>query len=163
MPIPFDIGDIRCLALAEIMDLIGVHPEITPLLYSVGETIISHHDSSKEFFIILRGRYEVRQPGTGVVLDRVECDIESFSIVGEMASLGCKVRTASVYATTECHALRLASEHLDTVINRFPILTKVICRQFAARLREADEALRGLRCVVQYGQVGECLNSRSKV
>ncbi len=77
----------------------------------------------------------------GLVLDEVACDVANFAIVGEMAYLGGQRRTASVRARTECHVLVLNPEHLETVMARFPMLTRVICRQFALRLHR-DPVLR---------------------
>lgn len=144
MPVPILLDEIRSLALNEIHALTEIHSEITPLLYREGEWLLQETDASQDIFIILRGTYVVEQLWSGVVLDKVTCDVESFSIIGEMAYLGGQQRTASVRAITECHALRLSSNHLETVIERFPMLTRVICRQFANRLKAANEAISNL-------------------
>ena len=145
MPVPITLGEIRSLALNEIRDLTIVHPEITPLLYREGEWLFQESDTSNKVFIVLQGTYAVEKESAGMVLDEVTCDVGNFAIVGEMAYLGGQQRTASVRARTECHVLVLSPEHLETVMERFPMLTRVICRQFALRLKAANEALQELR------------------
>lgn len=145
MPVPITLGEIRSLALGEIQALTAIHPEITPLLYREGEWLFQESDTSNKIFIVLRGTYAVEKERTGLVLDEVTCDVGTFAIVGEMAYLGGQQRTASVRARTECHVLVLAPGHLETVMERFPMLTRVICRQFALRLKAANEMLQELR------------------
>lgn len=145
MPVPITLGEIRSLALDEIKALTAIHSEITPLLYREGEWLFQESDTSHRIFIVLRGTYAVEKERTGLVLDEVTCDVGSFAIVGEMAYLGGQSRTASVRARTECHVLVLDPAHLETVMERFPMLTRVICRQFALRLKAANEALQELR------------------
>jgi CRP-like cAMP-binding protein len=150
MPVPITLGEIRSLALDEIKALTVIHPEIAPLLYREGEWLFQESDTSNRIFIILRGTYAVEKERAGLVLDEVACDVENFAIVGEMAYLGGQRRTASVRARTECHVLVLFPEHLETVMARFPMLTRVICRQFALRLKATNEALQELRAEVAY-------------
>lgn len=145
MMVPLDIQEIRTLALDEIQALTALHPDIALLLYQAGESLLRETDASNDIFIVLRGSYVVEQNGSDMALDETECDVETFSIVGEMACLGGQMRTATVRVKTECHALRLSPVHLETVIARFPNLTRMICRQFAIRLKAADEALCRLR------------------
>jgi CRP-like cAMP-binding protein len=150
MPVPLNLSEIRSRALDEIQALTLIHPEIRPLLYRKGEWLFQESDTSNKVFIVLRGTYAVEKEPTGLVLDEVTCDIENFAIVGEMAYLGGLQRTASVRARTECHVLVLAPAHLETVMERFAMLTRVICRQFALRLKAANEALQELRADKAY-------------
>lgn len=155
MPVPITLGEIRSLALNEIKALTVIHPEITPLLYREGEWLFQETDTSNKVFIVLRGTYAVEKERAGLVLDEVTCDVGNFAIVGEMAYLGGQDRTASVRARTECHVLVLVPEHLETVMERFPMLTRMICRQFALRLKAANEALQELRADLADRQAGD--------
>ena len=150
MPVPITLGEIRSLALEEIKALTALHPEIRPLLYREGEWLFQEADASRKVFIVLQGTYAVEKEATGLVLDEVTCDVANFAIVGEMAYLGGQSRTASVRARTECHVLVLDPAHLETVMERFPMLTRVICRQFALRLKAANETIQELRADLAY-------------
>ncbi|WP_306591536.1 Crp/Fnr family transcriptional regulator [Geothrix sp. 21YS21S-4] len=150
MPVPMTLDQIRSFALAEIKALTLVHPEIRPLLYREGEWLFQESDASNKVFIVLRGTYAVEKEASGLVLDEVTCDAGHFAIVGEMAYLGGQSRTASVRARTECHVLVLVPAHLETVMERFPMLTRVICRQFALRLKAANETIQELRADLAY-------------
>jgi hypothetical protein len=44
-----------------------------------------------------------------------------------------------------CQALHLKPTHLDDIMAGFPKLTRILCRQFATRPKEANEELRGLK------------------
>ena len=150
MPQRFDLATIKTKALDEIGQMMERYPDITPLLFQGGETIIREGDTGEEVFIVLSGMFEVEQapvrqgdPPTPLV--RVSCDLETFSIIGEMAYLGDQRRTATIRAVVATHCLRLNPAHIDAIIEGFPMLTRVICRQFALRLREANDALRPIR------------------
>jgi CRP-like cAMP-binding protein len=43
------------------------------------------------------------------------------------------------------HTLRLEPRHIDGILDGFPMLTRVICRQFSRRLQDTDGALRALQ------------------
>lgn len=150
MPVMMTLDEIRSLALNEIQALTLIHPEIQTLLYRAGEWLFQESDVSNKVFIVLHGTYSVEKERAELVLDEVTCDVEHFAIVGEMACLGGQSRTASVRARTECHVLVLAPEHLETVMERFPMLTRVICRQFALRLKAANETIQELRADLAY-------------
>ena len=150
MPQRFDLDTIKTKALDEIGQMVDRFPDITPLLFQKGETLIQEGDQGEEVFIVLDGMFEVEQaplrPGDAPThLVRVACDLESFSIIGEMAYLGDQRRTATIRAVLPTHCLRLTPAHIDAIIEGFPMLTRVICRQFALRLREANDALRPVR------------------
>ena len=147
MPQRFDLADIKTKALAEIGQMMERFPDIVPLLFQDGEYIIREGETSEDVFIVLTGTFAVEQASMLMAapagsLVRVACDVESFAIIGEMAYLGAQRRTASIKAAAPTHCLCLKPEHIDAIIDGFPMLTRVICQQFALRLKEANEALR---------------------
>jgi CRP-like cAMP-binding protein len=83
--------------------------------------------------------------GTHRPLAQIECSAEAPVIVGEMAYFGAQRRTATVRAVGSCQALHLKPGHLDAIMAGFPSLTRILCRQFTTRLREANDELRDLR------------------
>ena len=152
MPQRFDLATIKTKALDEIGQMMERFPDITPLMFQPGETIIQEGGEGEEVFIVLSGMFEVEQASTragfpATPMVRVSCDPETFSIVGEMAYLGDQRRTATIRAVAPTHCLRLNPVHIDAIIEQFPMLTRVICRQFALRLREANDALRPIRAM----------------
>lgn len=67
------------------------------------------------------------------------------AVVGEMAYFGDLRRTASVRSCGVTYALRLKPAHIDVIIGCFPGFTKVICQQFAKRLKEANDVIRAFQ------------------
>ena len=80
-----------------------------------------------------------------VFLACVLAEPEAPAIVGEMAYLGAQRRAASVRSTGRSHALRLLPAHIDGILEGFPGLTRVICKQFSRRLQDTDQALRAVQ------------------
>ena len=147
MPLPFALMSIKSLALDEIQRLRSRFPDITPMLFLPGEFLIKEGDRSQDIFIVLQGTVEIEQNSAGqglpaAHLARLICRVDSFAIVGEMAYLGNHVRTASARVLEATHTLCLKPFHLDALMEECPMLTRVLCQQFALRLREANEALR---------------------
>ena len=150
MPQPFSLTAIKSAALDEIQRLRGQFPDITPLMFQAGEYLIEEGEESEDIFIVLQGAFVVEQEASLVDaeplrLASVTCDVETFTIVGEMAYLGTHVRTASVKALSNTHALCLKPSHLEALMGDCPMLTRVLCQQFVQRLRETNQALRELR------------------
>jgi len=151
MPQQFDPREISTQAKAEIAKLLGIHPDIRPLLFGAGELIVREGDTSQEVYVVLDGDYSVQKApmfpeAPPIVLASVSCGPERVSILGEMAYLSGEGirRTASVKALTDLRALRLEPHHIDAVIEQCPSLTRVLCRQFVQRIRALNEQIRQL-------------------
>ncbi len=147
MPSPFPLASVKSQALDEIQGLLGRFPDITPLLFQPGEYLIREGDAAQDVFIVLQGTLVVEQESMLVdspptPLATLTCEVESFAVIGEMAYLGDQVRAASVKAVTATHTLRLLPAHLDAVMGSCPMLTRVLCQQFAQRLREANRTIK---------------------
>jgi len=148
MPQAFDLKTIRTKALDEISRLIERHPDITPMLFGPGECLVQEGDASQEVYVVLAGEYVVEQKpmfpdAPPSVLAKVSCGPENLAIIGEMAYLGGgQRRTASVKAIGNLQVLRLQPGHLDSIIESCPTLTRVLCLQFAGRIRQMNEIIR---------------------
>lgn len=148
MPQAFDFMTIRTKALDEISHLIEQNPEITPMQFGPGEYLVREGEASQEVYVILAGDYIVEQApmfpdAPPSVLAKVSCGPDNLAIIGEMAYLGGgHKRTASVKAVGDLQVLRLQPKHLDSIIESCPTLTRVLCLQFAKRIRELNETLR---------------------
>lgn len=112
------------------------------LRYGDGEALVNKGDMSKEVFLILRGGYVVqREDSGGGVAEGQITDPSAPAFVGELAYLGRGRRSASVAAVGETFALCLTPGHMDTIMEEFPMFTRILCKQFADRLRNTTEAL----------------------
>ncbi len=146
MPEPFDPVTLDLEAVCpEAARLLRVHPGVQPLRFREGERLIREGDTSREIFLVLKGSLVVEQGTPPATLAWITCEAREPVVVGEMAYLGSFPRTAAVRSSGATYCLRLEPEHLDAILGDFPALTRIICRQFAERLRETNQALRELR------------------
>ena len=151
MPEPFDISELDLPAGAEVSALLAAHPDIVPERFGNEELLIRGGDSGEDIFLLLHGAClveapgapEERRPGDAMAVLQAEPDAPVF--VGEMAYLGKSPRSAGVRSVMATCALRLKPAHLDAVMDSYPGLTRILCRQFTQRLRETNEQLHVLR------------------
>ena len=61
--------------------------------------------------------------------------------VGEMAHFGGGARSASLRCSGPTYVLDVPSGAVDTIMQDYPGLTQILCKQLASRLQEANEAL----------------------
>jgi CRP-like cAMP-binding protein len=146
-----DLLDPATLDLAsdpELGPLLAACPDIVPLRFRDGELLVVEGEDSQDLYIIRKGGLVVEKAmpdGTMRPLAQLECQPEAPCIIGEMAYFGAQHRTATVRAVGACQALHLKPGHIDAIMAGFPGLTRILCRQFTARLKEANEELRDLR------------------
>ncbi len=134
----------------EVPRLLLEHPEIEAWAYREGEYLIREDEATQDIFVVLQGALVVEQAaaapgGAPAVLACVLAEPGQPAIVGEMAYLGAQRRAASVRSSGRSLALRLLPEHIDGVLEGYPGLTRVICRQFSRRLQDTDRALHALQ------------------
>jgi CRP-like cAMP-binding protein len=149
MPTALDVADVDIPSSSEIHGLLRESPDIDALFFRDGEYLVRENDGTKDIFIVLHGSYVVEQSREGSeggrsaeTLAVVMNNMDAPSFVGEMAYLGEGVRTASVRSSGATYALRLKPGHLETIIERLPGLTRILCRQFTARLRETTQMVK---------------------
>jgi CRP-like cAMP-binding protein len=146
-----DLLDPATLDLAsdpELGPLLAACPDIAPLRFRDGELLVTEGEDSQDLFIVRKGSLVVEKAmpdGTRRPLAQLECAVDAPVIIGEMAYFGAQRRTATVRAVGSCQALHLKPAHLDAIMAGFPGLTRILCRQFTTRLKEANEELRDLR------------------
>jgi CRP-like cAMP-binding protein len=146
-----DLLDPATLDLAsdpELGPLLAACPDIAPLRFRDGELLVVEGEDSQDLFIVRKGSLVVEKAlpdGTMRPLAQIECSVAAPCIIGEMAYFGARRRTATVRAVGACQALHLKPAHLDAIMAGFPGLTRILCRQFTTRLKEANEELRDLR------------------
>ncbi len=155
MPEPFDLNTIPFPEGSELPEFIAACPDASALRFANDEYLIRAEEAGLDIFLLIRGSCLVEHPAaegaSGAELAVVEASPDAPVFVGEMAyfrapggaaSFSAGYRTASVRSAMSCWALRLAPRHLDLIIERFPGMTRVLCRQFTHRLRETNEMLR---------------------
>ena len=168
MPERFDLADLGLAPEAELVQLLRRFPDIEALAYREGEFLIREDEPSQDIFIAVRGALVVEQAahipgGAPVVLACLQAQPEALVIVGEMAYLGAQRRAAAVRSSGLSRVLRLAPVHIERILEGFPGLTRVICRQFSRRLQDTDRALCDLQGRFalnperRLAQAGECL------
>ncbi|BDU69291.1 hypothetical protein GETHOR_13920 [Geothrix oryzae] len=148
MPDPLDPTALDLASDPELGPLLAAHPDIAPLRFRDGELLVVEGEDSQDLFIVRKGSLVVEKAlpdGTMRPLAQIECSAEAPAIIGEMAYFGAQRRTATVRAVGSCQALHLKPAHLDAIMAGFPGLTRILCRQFTSRLKEANEELRDLR------------------
>jgi CRP-like cAMP-binding protein len=150
LPEPFDIARLGLGEADEGLQLLRRCPDLEALAYREGEYLIREGEEAQDIFLVLQGALVVeRDPalpgGAPVMLACVLAEPVAPAIVGEMAYLGSMRRTASVRSSGLSHTLRLRPAHIDQVLDGFPGLTRMICRQFSRRLEETDRSLRDLQ------------------
>ena len=138
---PFDLRSLH----PEIADFLAGHRDLEPRSYRDGAYLVREEEASKEIFILLAGALVVERASAlperpPVVLACLTSE-NGLAFVGEMAYLGELQRSASVKSSGLSWVLCLAPVHVDHIIEGFPLLTRVICRQFSHRLKETLEAL----------------------
>ncbi|HEX9080812.1 MAG TPA: cyclic nucleotide-binding domain-containing protein [Holophagaceae bacterium] len=154
MPEPLEPAKLALDPDSEIPALLDLCPGIAPLRYRDGEKLVVEGETTQEVFLVLKGSLVVEhreQDGAQRPLAHLECGPEHPCIVGEMAYFGAQRRTATVRAVGACQALRLRPADLDTIMEGFPALTRLVCQQFTKRLQEANDTLRDLRARFDLG------------
>jgi CRP-like cAMP-binding protein len=145
MPERFDSAELGLDPAAEVIQLLRRFPEIEARAYRDGEYLIREEEPSQDIFIVVRGALVVEQAAADgaapVMLACLNADPEAIVIVGEMAYLGSQGRAASVKSSGLSRVLCLRPAHVDGILEGFPGLTRVICRQFSRRLQDTDQAL----------------------
>jgi CRP-like cAMP-binding protein len=148
MPDRLDPAALDLASDPEVGPLLAACPDIEVLRFRDGELLVVEGEDSQDLYIVRRGGLVVEkaQPdGTWRPLAHLECSEAAPCIIGEMAYFGARQRTATVRAVGACQALHLKPAHLDAIMAGFPGLTRILCRQFTTRLKEANEELRELR------------------
>jgi hypothetical protein len=154
MPERFELTEIALPPDSEVPLLLASCQDIEPVRFGDGEFLIRGDQHGLDIYLLLRGSClvehpdakETRTPGNELAILNAQPKEPVF--IGEMACLGDHRRTASVRSAMSTWALRLKPEHLDVIIGsdsfpqRFPMLTRLLCRQFTQRLAQADRALK---------------------
>ena len=147
MPQSYDLDSLGLDSASEPLRLFGQFPELGVLSFGEGEYLIREKEETQTIFIVLRGALVVEQASgaTPAILACITAEQDAIAIVGEMAYLGAQARAASVRSCGRTYTLCLEPRHVEAILQGYPALTRIICRQFSQRLQETDKTLRTLQ------------------
>jgi CRP-like cAMP-binding protein len=107
--------------------------------YDPGEAIFHQGDTGDAAYVVLAGKADILvDSSTGPIKI---AEVETNSIVGEIAILCDVSRTATVQTTTPLEALRIRKEHFLKLLTDFPEITIEIMRVLADRLSHTTSEL----------------------
>ncbi len=145
----FEFADVGLREDSEYHRLVQRCDGIARVCFDDGEYLITADETSLDLYLVLKGAFVVEthsEPADNrppEPLAAVEApDASSPAFVGEMAYLDAGLRTASVRSSGVTYALRMRPEHLNVIMEEFPVFTRILCNRFAERLRRTTEALR---------------------
>jgi CRP/FNR family cyclic AMP-dependent transcriptional regulator len=114
------------------------------LRFGAGDLVIRAGEEDRALYIVAEGTLEVLFPdGRGEL--RRHRTVEPRSVIGEVAFLDARPRSATIRALTDGVLVRLTFDTYEVLAARYPELGRAILlglgRIVAGRLRRADEAL----------------------
>lgn len=150
MPESFDLAKLDLDPASEVARLAAAYPGIAPRGFRDGELLTVEGEETQDVYIVLCGAFVVEkaptQPGgRPTILATVQVDPDQPAIVGEMSLLGTHRRSANVRSVGMTRTLCLDPNHLEAVLEGFPGLTRILCRQFSTRLRDTNNRLKELQ------------------
>ncbi len=133
----------RHLKYKELIQLLSI---VQTRVVDEGEVVIREGETGEEFYIILRGRMEVRS-GSDVV-----ATLETGAHFGEMALIDAAPRSATVTALARSTLLYIDRENFFSLLRRDSLLAVKLLWAFlqilSERLRATNEELSGVRSVL---------------
>jgi CRP/FNR family cyclic AMP-dependent transcriptional regulator len=93
-----------------------------------GKVLVTEGDRGREFFVLVKGRAEVRRHG------EVVNTLSDGDFFGEIALVSGRPRTATVTATSPLHALVVTEQAFDTLLRGSPEIQSKVLRALAERV-----------------------------
>jgi CRP-like cAMP-binding protein len=98
--------------------------------YEPGQTIFREGDQGDSMYVVLEGEVEIR------VKDRVIDTTGPGGIVGEMALVDNRPRSASVLAKTACKLVPVNERQFNFMVQETPLFAITVMRMMCDRLRK---------------------------
>lgn len=136
----FFTGILRDLSEEDVATII---PAFRPVRYAAGQHIFSKGDPGDFLLLIAEGRVRLSVMSE----DGRELSVRhavSGDVVGEIAALDGRLRSAGASAITEAHALALHRTDFKAIMERFPIVALSIIDQLCDRLRDTTDQLESI-------------------
>ena len=112
-----------------------LRPEVPTRYFARGATIFSEGEEGDEFFVVVRGKVEIR---TG---DRRLEILGPRGIFGEMALIDDSPRSATVVALTDVTVAPIKEEQFLFLVRHMPVFALKVMRVLAIRLRCQNKAV----------------------
>jgi predicted acylesterase/phospholipase RssA/CRP-like cAMP-binding protein len=113
--------------------------QLEPVHVPAGEVVLRQGDPADGLFILVSGRLQVSVAAAGA--ERVLYDLARGAIVGEMALLADRPRTATVRAVRDSDLLVLRVSSFTSLVERSPALLAGMVRLLVDRVLTVDELL----------------------
>jgi diguanylate cyclase (GGDEF)-like protein len=110
-------------------------------VFPAGHSIIQEGDSSDRVFVILSGRARVLEVAPGSPADVILSELGEGELLGELAAIRHRARSATVVALERTHCLVLNAKDFGRVLRTSVGLGLALLRMVAGRLEEADRRL----------------------
>ncbi len=110
-------------------------PDVPTRDYAAGETIFREGDKGDEFFVVKRGRVEIR------LGNRLLETLGENEIFGEMALIDDSPRTATVIAATDATVAPITEKQYLFLVRHTPFFALKVMRVLAQRLRTQNKAV----------------------
>jgi CRP/FNR family cyclic AMP-dependent transcriptional regulator len=138
-------SDFFSSALGELSDkdIQAIAQAFRPMRYSAGQHIFSRGDQSDFLLLIARGRVRLSVDSD----DGRELSVRhavTGDVIGEIAALDGRPRTASASALTETRAFVLHRAEFRTILARFPALSNRVIEFLCDRLRDTTDQLESI-------------------
>lgn len=115
------------------MDLLNLFKNAEELLYfEAGETIFSEGDTGDRMYVVINGEVEVH------VGDELFDTEGPGDLVGEMALIDAKPRSATALAKTDCQLAPVNEKHFLFMVQQTPFFALHVMRVLVDRLRRMD-------------------------
>jgi len=103
--------------------------------FKAGEVIFKEGDSASEFFVIQRGKVEIR------LGNRLLGTLSDHDIFGEMALIDATPRSATAIAATDVKIVPVGEKQFLFLVSRTPYFALKVMRVLARRLRAQNSAV----------------------
>ncbi len=112
-----------------ILDL--THPES----YAAGQTVFQEGQLGNRMYVVKEGRVDLLIRGRSIA------SVGQGGILGEMALIDSKSRSATAIAKTDCQLVPIDEERFTSLVQQNPHFALQVMRVLAQRLRDMNEQL----------------------
>jgi CRP/FNR family transcriptional regulator, cyclic AMP receptor protein len=112
-----------------------VGPEVPTRSFAKGDTIFREGEQGDEFFVVVRGKVEIRSGGRHLET------LGPKGIFGEMALIDDSPRSANVIALTDVTVAPIKEMQFLFLVKHMPIFALNVMRVLARRLRHQNKAM----------------------
>ena len=100
--------------------------------FTQGQTLFREGEPGDRLYIVAEGQVDI------VVNGQILETVEPGGILGELALIDDKPRSATVVARTDCVLTPISRQHFLTLVQRTPLFALQVMRVMAERLRRAN-------------------------